>query len=110
MLAEERRTDLPGLPAGGWLSAFDGYNTDDPSELDINHIFPTRRGVAIGASAWDGARRVAFADNVDPAGSLTVATAAVNRSKDDHDPASWQPPNPGAWVVSTNNTGRFSGA
>lgn len=67
MLAEERRTDLPGLPAGGWLSAFDGYNTDDPSELDINHIFPTRRGVAIGASAWDGARRVSLTTSTLPA-------------------------------------------
>lgn len=53
--------------------------------------------MAIGASAWDGARRVAFANDVDHAGSLIAVTAAVNRSKGDRDPASWQPPNPGAW-------------
>ena len=97
MLAEERRTDLPGVPAGGWLSAFDGYSTDDPSELDIDTWCHSPRRGDRGASAWDGARRFAFANDVDHAGSLIAVTAAVNRSKGDRDPASWQPPNPGAW-------------
>jgi hypothetical protein len=63
VVAEERRADLLGLPAGGWLSAFDGYSTDDPSELDIDHMAPLAEAWRSGASAWDGARRVAFADD-----------------------------------------------
>jgi len=97
VLAEERRTDLPGLPAGGWLSAFDGYSTDDPSELDIDHMVPLAEAWRSGANAWDGARRIAFANDLDHGGSLIAVTAAVNRSKGDRDPASWQPPNTEAW-------------
>lgn len=97
VLEMERRTDLPGLPGGGWLSAFDGYSTDDPSELDIDHLVPLAEAWRSGASTWTASRRIAFANDLDNPGSLIGVTAATNRSKGDRDPATWQPPNTDAW-------------
>lgn len=94
-----RLPDLPGLPGGGWLSAFDGYTTDDPSELDIDHLVPLAEAWRSGASTWDGTRRLAFANDVEHPGALVAVTAASNRSKSDRDPAGWQPSNTDAWCV-----------
>src|SRR5262249_37553292 len=38
VLKRQRRTDLAGLPNGGWLSAYDGYTTPNSRELDIDHV------------------------------------------------------------------------
>lgn len=97
VLAEERRNDLPGLPGGGWLSIFDGYSTDDPSELDIDHVVALGEAWRSGASQWDGAQRIAFANDLDDPDPLVAVSASTNRSKSDRDPASWQPPNLDAW-------------
>ena len=92
VLASERRTDLPGLPGGGWLSAYDGSTTPDPAALDIDHVVALAEGWRSGAAAWDPARRQAFANDLDEPGALVAVTEATNRSKGDRDPASWQPP------------------
>jgi hypothetical protein len=98
VLARQRRHDLPGLASGGWLSAYDGYTTDDPAELDIDHVVPLGEAWVSGAARWDPARREAFAnDLVSP--ELLAVTAATNRSKGDRDPASWQPPNDADWCA-----------
>lgn len=97
VLRTTRLSELDGLPGGGWLSAFDGYTTDDPSELDIDHLVPLAEAWRSGASTWDGSRRLAFANDLDHPGALVAVTAASNRSKGDKDPAAWQPPNTGAW-------------
>lgn len=96
VLARDRRDDLPGLPHGGWLSTYDGYTTDDPTELDIDHVVPLAEAWRSGAAAWDGNRRIAFANDVTD-GALVAVTAATNRAKGDRDPAGWQPPRTAAW-------------
>jgi hypothetical protein len=96
VLARERRTDLPGL-AAGWWSAYDGYTTDDPGELDVDHVVALAEAWDSGASSWDPARRRAFANDLTTPGALVAVTAATNRSKSDRDPAEWQPPNRDAW-------------
>lgn len=96
VLAAERRADLPGL-ASGWLSIYDGYSTDDPSELDVDHVVALGEAWRSGADTWDPARRQAFANDLDEPDALIAVTASTNRSKSDQDPADWQPPNPGAW-------------
>lgn len=83
--------------AGDWVSLYDGYATDDPGELEIDHVVPLAEAWRSGAADWDGARRRAFANDVDHPGALVAVTAATNRSKSDRDPASWQPPDPTAW-------------
>lgn len=96
VLALQRVPSLPGLPGGGWLSLYDGYSTDDPSELDIDHVVSLAEAWESGASEWDDTRREAFANDVD-GGQLVAVTAATNRSKSDRDPADWQPPNRDGW-------------
>ncbi len=94
VLEAERRTDLAGLPGGGWLSAYDGYSTPDPSELEVDHVVALAEAWDSGAARWDADRRRAFANDLD---ALTAVTAATNRSKSDRDPADWQPPARDAW-------------
>lgn len=96
VLERQRSASLPGLGAGGWLSIYDGYSTDDPSELDIDHVVALGEAWDSGASVWDATRREAFANDLDSP-QLIAVTAATNRSKSDRDPASWQPPNRSAW-------------
>ena len=50
-----------------------------------------------GAWAWSPARRHAFANDLGHPGTLVAVRSATNTSKSDKDPASWQPPNRGAW-------------
>jgi hypothetical protein len=96
VLAAERRSDLPAL-ANGWYSMYDGYTTDDPTELEIDHVVALAEAWRSGASAWDDSRRRDFANDLDEPGALVAVTAATNRAKSDKDPAHWQPPNRSAW-------------
>lgn len=96
VLVRQRTTALPGLAGGGWLSTYDGYSTDDPSELDVDHVVALAEAWDSGAAAWNAARREAFANDLG-SGQLIAVTAATNRSKSDRDPAEWQPPNRNAW-------------
>jgi len=99
VLAAERRTDLPGLPGGGWLSSYDGQTTGDPSQLDIDHVVALAEAWRSGASGWDPGRMEAFANDLDDPGALVAVTGASNRSKGDADPASWRPSDPGDWCA-----------
>lgn len=96
VLNAERRTDLPGL-SFGWFSLYDGYTTDDPSELDIDHVVALAEAWRSGADGWDADRRRDFANDLDEPDALIAVTAATNRSKSDKDPARWQPPNRDGW-------------
>jgi hypothetical protein len=49
-------------------------------------------GYANCTAAWDPARRLAFANDLDDPGALAAVSAATNRANGDRDPASWQPP------------------
>jgi hypothetical protein len=82
--------------AGTWVSIYDEYATDDPSELEIDHVVALAEAWRSGAHAWDAATRRAFANDLHP-GALLAVTAASNRSKSDRDPASWQPPSRAGW-------------
>lgn len=96
VLERQRVTTLPGLRAGGWLSIYDGYSTDDPSEFDVDHVVALGEAWDSGASSWNAERREAFTNDLD-SGQLVAVTAATNRSKSDRDPSDWQPPNRDAW-------------
>lgn len=84
---------------GWWLSIYDGYSTDDASELDIDHLVALHEAWVSGAAAWGPERRQAFANDLGHPGALVAVTAAMNRSKGDRDPARWQPPNRSAWCL-----------
>lgn len=61
----------------------------DPSDVEIDHIFPLRAAWDLGAFAWPEAKRVAFAN--DPL-NLVVTSSAANQSKSDMLPSEWVPP------------------
>ena len=84
---------------GDWLSIYDNYTTDDPSELDVDHMVPLFEAWQSGASTWSAERRRAFANDLDHPGTLVAVTQATNRSKGADDPAQWQPPNRNAWCM-----------
>jgi uncharacterized protein DUF1524 len=85
--------------AGDWFSIYDGVVTDQPGELDIDHVVALGEAWDSGASSWDTARRRAFANDLDDAGALVAVTASSNRSKSDQDPAEWKPPRREAWCA-----------
>jgi len=97
VLRLERRATLPGLSNGGWLSLYDGKVTENPSEFDIDHVVALGEAWRSGASQWDGARRQAFANDLDDPRALIAVSASSNRSKSDSDPSGWQPPNKDYW-------------
>lgn len=88
---------------GEWSSSYDGYVTDDPADLEIDHTVALAEAWRSGAATWSLARRQAFANDTGYAGTLVAVTAATNRAKSDSDPASWQPPNRAAWCVFGTN-------
>lgn len=82
---------------GDWVSAYDGEETSDPSDFDIDHVVALGEAWRSGASGWTPEQRLAFANELDDPAALIAVTASTNRSKGDRDPASWQPPNRDAW-------------
>lgn len=99
VLEAERIDELPGLPAGGWRSVYDDVTTDDPSELDIDHLVALGEAWRSGAATWDPARRAAFATDLDDPRTLLAVTASSNRSKGDNDPSQWRPPVEAHWCT-----------
>lgn len=85
--------------AGDWLSIYDGYSTDDPTELEVDHLVALKEAWVSGAWGWAPARRHAFANDLGHPGTLVAVTAAMNQIKSDRDPSSWQPPNRAAWCL-----------
>lgn len=82
------------LPGGGdWYSPFDDVWTDQPGDIDIDHVVALSEAHRSGAWAWDDARREAFANDLDRPYTLLAVTSTVNQSKGDRDPADWLPSN-----------------
>jgi hypothetical protein len=83
--------------SGTWVSLYDGVTTTDARSLDIDHLVPLGEAWDSGASAWDKARRKAYANNLDFPDHLIAVTAHSNRSKGDKDPAQWKPESRRSW-------------
>lgn len=80
--------------AGDWISAYDGFASSDPGDLDIDHVVPLENAHISGGWAWTAEQRRLFAnDQFD----LWVVSAASNRSKGKSAPDEWRPPDRGAW-------------
>ncbi|MBW3084794.1 hypothetical protein KEM60_00983 [Austwickia sp. TVS 96-490-7B] len=63
----------------------------NPSPVEIDHIYPLALAWDMGASKWDQARRVQFANDQDA--NLVAAEAKANHNKKDKGPGLWLPPN-----------------
>lgn len=77
--------------SGRWVSAYDGYESSDPSEFDIDHVVPLAEAWDSGANVWSPAKRRAFANDLTSPLSLIAVSASSNRSKSDGDPNDWLP-------------------
>lgn len=80
------------ISGGSWVSAFDGVETADPSDFDIDHVVPLAEAWRSGARDWDDEAREAFANDLADARVLRAVSARSNRSKSDQDPSEWVPP------------------
>jgi hypothetical protein len=79
--------------AGRWYSSYDGVETDNPSDIDIDHVVALAEAWDSGAWAWDAARRKAFANDLTHPETLAAVSSVSNRTKSDKDPADWLPRN-----------------
>ena len=86
-----------GIVEGDWVSVYDGVETTNPGDLDIDHVVALGEAWRSGASRWDEATRLAFANDLDHPDALIAVSASSNRSKGDRDPAEWQPPSEESW-------------
>lgn len=75
-------------PDGFWLSEWDGYSTDDPRELHVDHVVALSEAWDSGAHRWSDTVRDAFADYRP---NLIAVSAASNLRKSDRDAAEWFP-------------------
>jgi hypothetical protein len=85
--------------AGDWRSIYDGATTDDPLALEVDHLVALKEAWVSGAWAWSPARLHAFANDLGHPGTLVAVSSAMNQSKSDRDPGSWQPPDRSAWCL-----------
>ena len=96
VLEAERRPDV------GWVSIYDGFVTNDPSKLEVDHVVALAEAWRSGAWAWDNSRREAFANDLDEPDALIAVSSSSNQSKADKDPAEWRPPARGSWCQWAN--------
>jgi hypothetical protein len=85
------KTDSTCRPITGstsYTSPYDGKKTDDPSELDIDHIIPLVYANNHGASSWSKEQKTAFANDVSQL--VAVSSDSANK-KGDNGPSGWLP-------------------
>ena len=96
---ELRGVDEACRPTGTWVSSYDGVRTDDPADLQIDHLVPLADAWRSGASSWTDERRRAFANHLDHPEELIAVTGSTNQSKSDSTPDEWLPPDRGSWCA-----------
>ena len=96
-------TSLCDVTAGQWYSPYDGVLTENPSDIQIDHVVALSEAWDSGASEWDQAFAIEFGNAVGSDDNLQVASRASNLGKSDYDPAEWLPDNTDAicWFVTT---------
>jgi hypothetical protein len=87
ILSAQRRSD------GAWHSEWDGYSTDDTTELHVDHVVALAEAWDSGADQWSPTRRDDFANYLP---NLVAVSAASNTRKSDKDAAGWFPARPEA--------------
>lgn len=83
--------------AGDWRSIFDGFETTDPGDLDVDHLVPLAEAWRSGANLWTPERRAAYANELGYDDHLIAVSASSNRSKGDRSPDEWRPELETAW-------------
>lgn len=84
------------LFSGYWCDPYDNKKscTNNPRDMDVDHIVPLSDAWASGAWMWFGGMRETFANDPE---NLWVVSARYNRQKGDKSPDEWMPPNRVIW-------------
>lgn len=96
--------------AGVWVSAYDGVETTDPADLQIDHVIPLAEAWRSGASRWSDERRRQFANDLSDPATLIAITGSSNQSKGDSTPDQWMPPDRAAWCTYARDWARLKKA
>jgi hypothetical protein len=80
--------------AGDWFSIYDGIETDQPGDFDVDHVVALHEAHMSGGWRWNAGRRRLFANDQD---NLLVVSSSSNRSKGSRGPDEWRPPRREAW-------------
>ncbi len=94
--ATVNRSGTCRVVAGSWTSPYDGRTTNNPSDVDVDHLVPLENAFRAGGWTWTAAQRRLFAN--DPA-ELVVTSASSNRSKGSKTPDQWRPPDRLSWCA-----------
>ncbi|MGW2206021.1 HNH endonuclease family protein [Streptomyces sp. NPDC001774] len=97
VLEQESRTPVTkdaggNVVVGEWVSPWDGVTHTDANQVEVDHTVALAEAWASGASAWDAAKRRAFANDTASPEVLNAVTTLLNQQKGDSDPAEWAPP------------------
>ena len=85
------------VESGSWADPYTGTVTEDPSDLDIDHMVPLANAHDSGAHSWGKERKEQFANHLSFEGHLVATTASANRSKGRKGPEEWRPPDRDYW-------------
>lgn len=96
-IVEPQVDDRCRTTVGRWRSLYDGTETDDPADLQIDHFVPLADAWRSGADAWSDDRRRAFANDRTSPDTLIAVTGSTNQSKGDSTPDEWLPPDESSW-------------
>ncbi|RYP83643.1 HNH endonuclease [Nocardioides guangzhouensis] len=93
VLAQESLVAVSGcdVQRGKWRSYYDGVETRDSSDFDIDHTVALAEAWDSGAKRWTADTRERYANDLADRRSLVAVSASSNRSKGDRDPAEWLP-------------------
>lgn len=79
---------------GRWRCPYTGVVTDDPRELDVDHLVPLANAHRSGAAKWSRAEKERYANGLDDEAHLVVVHRSANRAKGDKGPEAWLPEHP----------------
>ena len=102
LIAESQTTvtlDATGchVVSGRWVDPLSGDVFTDPSALDVDHMVPLANAFRSGGWGWDRDIRTRYSNYLADPWHLVALGASTNRSKGDHGPDEWRPPQPSAW-------------
>jgi hypothetical protein len=80
--------------SGRWRCPYTGEWTEDPQELDVDHVVPLKNAWDSGASEWSNERWQQFANALEQGEHLAAVSAKANRAKGARGPDQWLPPLP----------------
>lgn len=81
---------------GGIFGAFEDQCFDTYKDVDVDHLVARKEAHDSGLCAAEAQTKIDFSNDLE---NIALASASVNRSKSDRDPAEWLPEHNACWYV-----------